>query len=145
MPSAPARSTGKVEIIQLQAFLRLRKLGYTASQIDREMVLPQAAIPDTDADGLLWVCGQRCVPRTYLPARRVTIDRDSLEWPGTLKNTGEDVRVTQRWDVASRVDSMLRQFCPHLNCIQPACPSHGTHAIAHRVIAQPRPQLTNAS
>lgn len=52
----------KVEIIQLQAFLKLRNLGYTVSQIDAEMVLPQAEIPNTDADGLLWACKQRCVP-----------------------------------------------------------------------------------
>ena len=103
------------------------------SQIDAEMVLPQAEIPDIDADGLLWACKQRCVPRRF-PTLRVTIVRDILEWPGALKDTGGDVRVIEKWDVVSRVDSMLRQFCPLLNCIQPACPSHSTLPATRRTL-----------
>jgi len=60
MFSALARLTRKAEVIQLQVLLKLRKLGYALSQIDAEMVLPQAEIPNTDADGLLWACKQRC-------------------------------------------------------------------------------------
>lgn len=51
----------KVEVVQLQAFLKLRNFGYTVFQIDAEMVLPQAEIPNIDNDGLLWACKQRYV------------------------------------------------------------------------------------
>lgn len=56
-----------------------------------------------------------------------------------LKNAGGDIRVIERWDVASRVDSMLRQFCPLLNCIQPACHSHSTRFIMYITLFQPLP------
>ena len=62
MSFAQAHSTFKAEIIQIQVLFKLRKLGYTLSQIDGEMVLPQAEIPNTDADGLLWACKQRYAP-----------------------------------------------------------------------------------
>jgi len=62
MSFALAHLTRKAEVIQLQVFLRLRKLEYTLSQIDAEMVLPQAKIPNADADGLFWACKQRCAP-----------------------------------------------------------------------------------
>jgi len=127
----PACLACKVEIIQLQALLKLRMLGYTVSHIDAEMVLPQAEVPNTDADGLFWTCKQRCAPPTCLPTLLVTIVRDLLEWPGMLKDKGEGVRVIRKWDVVSRVDSMLRQFCPLLGCIQPACPSHSMYPITH--------------
>ncbi|KAF9652388.1 SET domain-containing protein [Thelephora ganbajun] len=130
------------EIIQLQTLFNLRKLGYTVSQIDAEMVLPQAEMPDTDADGLLWACEQRHVSSPCPPALRVTIVRDLLEWPGMLRNTGDDVHVTEKWDVISRVDSMLRQFCPLLGCIQSACPSHVHDRKLNRNI---RPMLNNDS
>ncbi|KAF9788577.1 hypothetical protein BJ322DRAFT_1183241 [Thelephora terrestris] len=109
------------ENIQLQAFLKLRQLGYTMSQIDAEMVLPT-----TDADGLLLGCKQR----------------DLLEWPGMLKKTKDDILVIEKWDVVSRVDSMLRQFCPFLSCIQPACPSHAHDRELNRNV---KPTLNNSS
>ena len=73
----------------------------------------------------------------YVRTLRVTVIRDLLEWPGMLKNTGDGVRVIEKWDVVSRVDSMLRQFCPLLNCIQSACPSHSTCYITLSTPAQP--------
>lgn len=109
--------------------MELRNLGYAVSQIDAEMVLPQAEILDADADGLFWACKQRCVPTIYLPTLPLIVARDLLEWPGMLKDTGDGVRTVEKWDVVSRVDSMLRQFCPLLGCIQPACPSHSTRTV----------------
>lgn len=126
----------EVEVIRLQAFLKLRKLGYTVSQIDAGMVLPLAEIPDTDADGLLWVCEQRCVFYACPPACRVKTFRDLLEWPGALKNTEGSVHAIEKWDVMSRVDSMLRQFCPLLGCIQPVCPSHSTCSITRLILVK---------
>jgi hypothetical protein len=73
------------------------------------------------------------------PTLRVTIVRDVPEWPGILKNMKDGVRVVEKWDVVSRVDSMLEQFCPLLNCIQPACPSHSTCSITHSTLVQPLP------
>lgn len=102
------------------------------SQIDAERVLPT-----TNADGLLWDCEQRYVPCTCLPVLRMTVDRDLLEWPGMVKNPGDDVHVTEKWDVVSRVDSMLRQFCPLLGCIQSACPSHSTCSVTYFTVHQP--------
>lgn len=84
------------------------------------MVLPAA-----DANGPLCAFEQRCASCTRLPAPRVTIVRDLLEWPVMLKNTGDGVHVIEKWDVRLRVNSMLQQFCPLLGCIQSACPSHG--------------------
>ena len=106
--------------MQLQAFLKLRELGYAVSQTDAEMVLPTA-----NADGLLLDCEQRYVAFLCLPVLRMTIVRDLPEWLGMPKKTKDNVHVIEKWDVVSRVDSMLRQFCPLLSCIQPACPSHG--------------------
>lgn len=73
------------------------------------------------------------------PALRMTIFRDFPEWPGILKNTKDGVRAVEKWDVVSRVDSMLEQFCPLLNCIQPACPSHSTSSITRSTLVQPLP------
>lgn len=131
-----AHLTRTVEIIQLQTLLKLRKLGYTMSQIDAEMVLPTA---DADPDGLLCVYGQRCASRTCLPTLQVTIVRDLLEWPGMLKNTGNAVDVIEKWDVRKRVDSMLQQFCPLLGCIHSACPAHSTCSLTFSTLRQPLP------
>lgn len=108
------------------------------SQIDTEMVIPQVEVPNTE-DGLIWACKQRYVTCTHLHAFQVTPVRDMLEWPGMIKNMGDSLRGIEKWDVASRVDSMLRQFCPLLGCIQPACPSHSTWSIAHPILLQPSP------
>lgn len=71
---------------------------------------------------------------TWFPELRVTINRDLLEWPGMFENREDDIHVIEKWDVKKRVDSMLRQFCPRLGCIQPACPSHCTYFVTHPAI-----------
>lgn len=88
----------------------------------------------------------------------MNIVRDLLEWPGMLKDTGDGVRVTEKWDIVSRVDSMLRQFCPLLGCVQSACPSHSTFSVVrltlfklllavhdHKLNRDVKPALSNDS
>ena len=58
-----------------------------------------------------------------------------------LKSAEDDIRVTEKWDVAARVDSMLRQFCPLLGCIQPACPSHSACFITYPTLVKPLPTV----
>lgn len=104
------------------------------SQIDVEMVLPAA-----NADGLLLDCEQRYVAFMCPPVPRMTVVSDLPEWPGMPKKTKNDVHVIEKWDVVSRVDSMLRQFCPLLSCIQPECPSHGMYPVTWLTLHQPLP------
>jgi hypothetical protein len=54
-----------------------------------------------------------------------------------VKNAGDNVRVIEKWDVVARVESMLRSFCPLLNCIQSACPSHSMHPVRRSSLYQP--------
>ena len=58
-----------------------------------------------------------------------------------LKVAGDDVRATEKWDVAARVDSMLRQFCPLLGCVQSACPSHSACFITYPTLVKPLPTV----
>jgi hypothetical protein len=62
--------------------------------------------------------------------------RDLLEWPEMLKSSEDDIPVIEKWDVAARVDSMLRQFCPLLGCIQSACPSHSACSVAYPTLVK---------
>ena len=63
--------------------------------------------------------------------------RDFLQWPGASQENAKDgVPVNEAPssdDLHGRLTSVLRVFCPSLNCLSPLCITHGGEYLANHV------------
>ncbi|KAI6035702.1 hypothetical protein EDC04DRAFT_3033614, partial [Pisolithus marmoratus] len=119
-----------LEMIQLETTWRLHvahKLSF--SDINRMNILK--AIHTTHNSGLLWDSHQR----------------DFLHWSGASQTDAKDgLPISQApWqdDLHGRVTSMLRIFCPIINCLSPMCYTHAYPFSPY--LPSKKPQITGES
>jgi histone-lysine N-methyltransferase EZH2 len=133
-----------VEVIQLETARRLHfEHGLSFADIDQLGFL--GTLRFSCQSGLLWDTFQRFVPLTLTVYRIccfpyddiISTSRDVLRWPGVLSQLPEFVTTFEgdqrsenithaalKTDLQARVNSLLKSFCPNLNCVQAACPTH---------------------
>jgi hypothetical protein len=77
--------------------------------------------------------------------------RDLLKWSGNSLAPFPQlpmVNVPETWDIQARVNSVLRTFCPNLNCVESHCSVHGktlagmyNFQMSHRIIVAEQPDM----
>lgn len=119
-----------LEMIQLETAWRLHAVDkLSLSDVNRMNIVK--GIHTSHNSGLLWDSCQR----------------DFLHWPGASQTNAKDGLPTsqapQQDDLHGRLTSMLRIFCPILNCLSPMCHTHAYPFSSY--LPSKKPQITGES
>ncbi|KAI6143468.1 hypothetical protein BKA82DRAFT_4186253 [Pisolithus tinctorius] len=119
-----------LEMIQLETAWRLHAVDkLSLSDLNRMNIVK--GIHTSHNSGLLWDSCQR----------------DFLHWPGASQINAKDGLPTsqapQQDDLHGRLTSMLRIFCPILNCLSPMCHTHAYPFSSY--LPSKKPQITGES
>lgn len=88
------------------------------------------AIEDIDATGVLSIPVQNG-PDGVAGLIHHAAQRDLVRWPGRAPTEGFPLPfplAPGTFDTERRVQSVLKDFCPNLNCVYSYCPVHGWYA-----------------
>ncbi|KAG2068554.1 SET domain-containing protein [Suillus decipiens] len=97
------------EMIQIETVRRLHNTwNISIKDIDRIRIFPKL-LRESYKGGLLWQISQR----------------DFLRWPGGTEDDIEEARYEPAADeLHNRLTSVLKTFCPNLNCLRTLCTTH---------------------
>lgn len=117
-------------MIQIETIRRLHSIHLiSTNDIDRMGILKP--VRESHNLGLLWERSQRLAGLfiSTLTTIIITLCRDFLRWPGGAFATEGDMQISfepAANDLRGMLSSILKTFCPNLNCLRTLCTTHST-------------------
>jgi len=117
-------------MIQIETIRRLHSIHLISTKdIDRMGIFKQ--LRESHNRGLLWEASQRLAGLfiSTLTTTLITLCRDFLRWPGgTFADEGDMLTKFKPAadDLRGMLSSILKTFCPNLNCLRTLCTTHST-------------------